>query len=418
MVCAFSTEELTAATSMKKAFVIVGLGFGDEGKGLATDFLCLQHPNPLVIRHNGGQQAGHTVVTSDGKRHVFSNFGAGTLRGVPTYWSVFCTFLPGSFLKEYAALQSLGVQPRVFIDKLCAVTTHYDVLYNQALETTRGNSRHGSCGLGFGATVERHELSPVKLFAQDLCFPEFGLLKLKAIREYYRQKLQNLPGFDFHSFDHDAADQHFLKTVEQLLTLNKQNALEFVAAAQIFAKNNSWQTFVFEGAQGVLLDMDFGFFPHVTRSNTCAKNALILVKEHLQNQLASTEIFYITRAYQTRHGQGPMTHENAPLSLIHNENETNQYNEHQGSFRVSPLDVDLLNYALQCDDNYSYGLTKNLLITCVDQLDSQRVPYFKDNLLRTTDYRQLPQLLQYPFHTTLFSFSDCAEAISLAIPHL
>ncbi|MDJ1492562.1 adenylosuccinate synthetase [Cytophagaceae bacterium DM2B3-1] len=398
-------------TLPKKAFIVIGSGFGDEGKGLATDMLCLQHPAPLVIRFNGGQQAGHTVATLDGKRHVFSNFGSGTLRGVPTYWSAYCTFSPGSMLKEYAALRKLGVQPELLVDNLCAVATHYDVLYNRVLETARGNSRHGSCGMGFGATIERHQLSPVKLFAQDLLFPEFCKIKLKTIREHYRQKLQSQPSFDFDALEHDAADDHFIQTVTDLLRLQKQHAVRFVTTAEVFTENTPWQTFVFEGAQGLLLDMDFGFFPHVTRSNTCSKNALALVDQYLKPQLSDLELFYITRAYQTRHGQGPMTHEEISLSLINNENETNQYNEHQGVFRVSPLDIDLLNYALQCDTNYSYGLKKNLLMTCVDQLPGYQVPYFKGNQLQGANYEEIPSLLNQSFGKTLFSFSDCAENI-------
>ena len=64
-------------------YVVVGLQFGDEGKGLLTNFLCQESPNSLVVRYSGGQQAGHTVVL-DGKQHVFSNFGSGTLNGNPT----------------------------------------------------------------------------------------------------------------------------------------------------------------------------------------------------------------------------------------------------------------------------------------------------------------------------------------------
>lgn len=395
---------------MKKAFIIVGLGFGDEGKGITTDFLCLHHPTPLVIRHNGGQQAGHTVVTSDGRRHVFSNFGSGTLRGVPTYWSSFCTFSPGSFLKEYSVLLALGIKPRILIDNLCAVTTHYEVLYNRTLENARGNARHGSCSMGFGATIER-QLSPVKLFAQDLLFPEFCLIKLKAIREYYHQKLQNQPGFDFDALDHDAADQHFLQLLQHLHKL-MPDVLRMVAVSEVLSAKTPWETLIFEGAQGVLLDMDFGFFPHVTRSNTCSKNAIALLKDYQPELLAQTEIVYITRAYQTRHGQGPMTHEHVPLQLINNENETNQYNEHQGVFRVSPLDIDLLNYALHSDNNYSHGLAKNLMITCVDQLDAQQIPYFQQGTLHYCPYTQLPYLLSSTFQKIQYSFSDCAENIA------
>jgi adenylosuccinate synthase len=393
--------------------IVIGLGFGDEGKGLATDFLCLNSPNPLVIRFNGGQQAGHTVVTSDGKRHVFSNFGSGTLRGVPTYWSAYCTFSPGSMLKEYAALQALGVQPQLLVDNLCAVTTHYDVLYNRVLESSRGQARHGSCGMGFGATVGRHENSPVKLFAQDLLFPDVCALKLKAVRQYYRDKLKREIGFDFDQFDHEAEDRRFGQMIENLRDLQKNDALHFVTATEVFSVKNSWQTFVFEGAQGVMLDMDFGFFPHVTRSHTCSKNALALIGQYLPNQLKNTEIFYITRAYQTRHGQGPMTHENVPLTLINNANETNVYNEHQGAFRVSPLNVDLLNYALHCDNNFSHGLKKNLLVTCVDQLENGQVPYFQANVPATMEYFELPKLLDCAFEKVLYSFSDCAEKIRI-----
>ena len=73
-----------------KNFVIIGLGFGDEGKGLITDYFCSKLKNPLVIRFSGGHQVGHTVIYND-IRHMFSNFGSGTLRNIPTYWSKFCT---------------------------------------------------------------------------------------------------------------------------------------------------------------------------------------------------------------------------------------------------------------------------------------------------------------------------------------
>jgi adenylosuccinate synthase len=68
-----------------------------------------------VIRFSGGHQAGHTVVTDD-TRHVFSNFGSGTLRGVPTYWSKFCTVEPIGLLNELDALKIKGYNPILYID--------------------------------------------------------------------------------------------------------------------------------------------------------------------------------------------------------------------------------------------------------------------------------------------------------------
>ena len=71
---------------MKNIRAIIGKGFGDEGKGLATDFFCCKVPGTLVIKHNGGAQAGHTVETQ-GKRFVFHQLSAGSFRMADTYWA-------------------------------------------------------------------------------------------------------------------------------------------------------------------------------------------------------------------------------------------------------------------------------------------------------------------------------------------
>jgi adenylosuccinate synthase len=77
------------------AKIVVGLGFGDEGKGITTDWLCSQNQKSIVIRFSGGQQAGHTVMIGDDKKHIHSNYGSGTLRGVPSYFSEHCSiYLP------------------------------------------------------------------------------------------------------------------------------------------------------------------------------------------------------------------------------------------------------------------------------------------------------------------------------------
>ena len=89
--------------------IILGLGYGDEGKGKTTAWLAGQSESPLVIRFSAGHQAGQTVVNDRGQRHVFSNFGSGTFSGVPTYWSAYCTFNPVVYHHEQRALQALGI---------------------------------------------------------------------------------------------------------------------------------------------------------------------------------------------------------------------------------------------------------------------------------------------------------------------
>jgi adenylosuccinate synthase len=391
----------------KKAHIVIGLGFGDEGKGLTTDYLCRTHEKPLVIRFNGGQQAGHTVVKSDGTRHVFSNFGAGTLSGIPTFWSRYCTFAPTNLLKEYEALEQVihtdfGC-PQIFVDNLCPVTTHYDVLYNRILETERGEARHGSCGMGFGATVERHTLSHARLYAQDLVFPSIIPLKLKAIRDYYQKKIKTETTFDFEALEHDKEDDRFAKMVSDMQNLEGLK-IEFTSENALFSKENVYKTYIFEGAQGVLLDMDFGFFPHVTRSNTTSKNAFDIIKRnHLTDDIT---LNYITRAYQTRHGAGPMTNESIPLSILGNENETNQFNAFQKDFKTAPLDIDLLKYALKCDVAFAEDTKKRLVLTCLDQVNPKAVVFTEKKTVYKEAYQKIIHRLGFDEKDCLFSFSD------------
>lgn len=378
-----------------KTKIVVGLGFGDEGKGIATDYLCRQSQNPLVVRFSGGHQAGHTVVTEEGKRHVFSSFGSGTLQGAATYWSRFCTLYPLGFWNEATALQELGFSPLIYVDALAMVTTPYDVFHNRITE--RKNA-HGSCGLGFGATVERNE-TPYKLYVQDLFYPIVSKQKLNAIAEYYRRKN-----------NYDYADEEFLYTLEifQRAIAAIMPMIRLVQEKEFFAsilQQQLYDTLIFEGSQGILLDMDHGFFPNVTRCHTTSRNALHLIAN---NSLPQAEIYYVTRAYQTRHGNGFLSNENLELRTCRNPRETNQYNDWQGQQRQSVLDIDMLNYALQCDRNYSGNTPKNLVITCMDQLLHPLQATQKGRLREFFDTLELASALDVPFNQLIESHSDCA----------
>ncbi len=342
---------------MVKAYIVIGLGYGDEGKGLVTDFLCANSKQPLVIRFNGGQQAGHTVVLPSGQRHVFSNFGSGSFRNVPTFWSAFCSFSPLHFMDEY---ERLAFPVKMFIDEICPVTTHYDLLFNQALEASRGEARYGSCGMGFGATMDRSQQEEIGLNVQELKSESQVRTKLNVIRDYYRLKFEQETIYDFEQFAHAEQDEIFLQEVSKAIEL-----VEITTANKILS-NQAWQTLIFEGAQGILLDQTFGNQPYITKSNTTSKNAIALLSEYLN---LTPEIFYVTRCYATRHGAGPFSSSTQMPTLINNAEETNIDNPYQGKFRTAYLDKERLIYAINADDLFSKGLSKNLVITCLDQLD-------------------------------------------------
>ncbi|WP_035755902.1 adenylosuccinate synthetase [Hugenholtzia roseola] len=430
-------------------FLVIGLGFGDEGKGKTVDGVAygcttfgIPYQDQVVIRFNGGQQAGHTVVLEDGKRHVFSQFGAATLRGVPTYWSKYCSIFPNSFLNEYNALRHLGVAPRIFWDRRCPITTHYDQLYNRLIETRRGRNRHGSCGLGFGATMERHETSPYLLFAQDLETPIFLAHKLKTLRHYYSEKLRRLSDPDlsnlaaeFENYNHQAADAHFLEQVAHIQRLVKEGVVGFIDEASFVQK--PFEAWIFEGAQGVLLDREYGLFPHVTRSHTTSRNVCALLEEWLKLAPFKIETLgfeYVTRAYQTRHGAGLLPFEDPNFvekyQLGQVENETNQFNEFQEHFRKAPLSLQTLRYALRCESSDNQRLIRrctpylkpdsfiysNLILTCLDQFPNlERLPLHTDTGLEWVSLDKMEELLLELFEAE--GYQNCKMRTTFSPAH-
>jgi adenylosuccinate synthase len=381
--------------------IVIGLGFGDEGKGRTTDYLCRQAPAPLVVRFSGGQQAGHTVVTAEGKRHVFSSIGAGSFAGAPTYWSRYCSFAPENLWNEWQAfVATQGSKPVLIVDALAQVTTPYDVFQNRAAEKTSPN---GSCGMGFGATMERNEITPNRLYVQDLFYPQVLEQKLLAIGEYYRRKTQQ----PLLLTDLEPLVQQFKAILTQVLP-----CIEVVQERDFFNRQIQQRGFshlVFEGSQGILLDRDFGFFPNVTRAYTTSHKAIQLIEHY---NLGKPEIYYITRAYQTRHGKGFLSNENLTLDYQRNPIETNQYNEWQGHQRVSPLDLNMLKYALNSDANFSAAARKNLVITCLDQITGPISATLDGQMLKFEEPAKVLEYLPLQAEKLLLSRSDRGELVT------
>jgi len=141
-----------------RAYIVVDLGFGDCGKGLLTDFLVRHSGAGLVVRYNGGAQAGHNVVTSEGLHHTFSQFGSGTfVPGVKTYLSRDVVIHPDALLVEGNVLEAKGVTDafaRLRVSEWALVITPFHQAANRIREIARGMARHGSCGVGVGEAVE------------------------------------------------------------------------------------------------------------------------------------------------------------------------------------------------------------------------------------------------------------------------
>lgn len=338
---------------MVNSFVVAGLGFGDEGKGGIIDFLCREHKGALVVRYNGGAQAGHNVVDSEGRHHTFAQFGSGTLSGSGTHLSRYMLVNPVFMLYEAAHLAKLECEPfqDCTVEEDALITTPFHVAANRLRELYREKTsgRHGSCGMGIGETVQDSLLHPERaLRARDLVQP--GLQeKLRLVQETKARELLELIGSDTVSLDGMA--QQELEILESpgvlttCLTLYERWANRVTLVDQNYLQEQlaADRTVIFEGAQGVLLDEDYGFHPHTTWSKTTFQNAKALLQGHPATFMG------VLRTYATRHGAGPFPTENSSLKIP---DPYNTYGDWQQGFRVGYFDLVLARYAqalVQCD---------------------------------------------------------------------
>ncbi len=340
-----------------KATAVIGAGFGDEGKGLVTDFLAAQDPaSTIVVRFNGGAQAGHTVVTPEGVRHVFSHYGAGSLAGVPTFLSRYFIANPYLWEKEHKQLVGLpNANTVMMIHPLSMLTTPYDMLVNQEIERHRGKKRHGSCGLGINETVRRC-MGPLGTFAQHLSRLDLLAEVMWKIQKHIPKRMAIAgiqPSQEFND-RLDAIDIDFF-----IAACERMAKAVFIADTKTaLAKPN----IIFEGAQGLLLDEKHPFFPHVTRSRTGLTNVSLMAEVIGLKEIG---VVYVTRSYMTRHGAGPFPSEDKSMAFA---DQTNCPNDWQGSLRFGELDLELMAEAIN-RDLLACPLQTNpsMAVTCLDQ---------------------------------------------------
>ena len=349
------------------ADIVLGLFFGDEGKGNTVHWRVQYAKQPLIVRFGGGSQCGHTVYHK-GRRHVFASFGSGTLQGAPTYWSQFTAIDPVAFMNERKLLVDLN--PQVEINPRCMIVTPYDKVHNRFLSSGITDTT----GMGFGATIERNE-KHFHLYANDLYYNQVLHAKMQMLREEC---------YGMHKVKNDQLNE-FYKAVEYL----KRHTY---SVGTLRETRTIHDTIIFEGHQGILLDQHYGFFPYVTRSNTTSQNLWELVKE-AQIELQNIHIYYVMRSYLTRHGDGyvPESELKVYADAPHETNGTDKY---QGEFKLVPHSSQLIQYALGCDKLYHPSIFQNqkhLVVTCLDQtnneiyINGQVIPFEHFNSSHTGD---------------------------------
>lgn len=352
----------------REAWVVVDLGFGDAGKGATVDFLVRERGADLVVRFNGGAQAGHTVVAPDGRCHTFAQLGAGSfVPEVRTHLGPAFVLHPGGLRVEADRLAALGVGDaleRLSVDGRALLISPFQQAAGRLRELLRGADRHGTCGVGVGEAVGDAEARQDDVLrASDLAHPDALAKGLRTQQARKREELAAAGALDDPRAalewallnDAEAVDRVVVSWRDMacaLTVLDPTQAREVVAASE---------TVVFEGAQGVLLDQTWGLQPHTTWSDCTPAGARAL----LAGSDAQVRVLGVTRAYATRHGAGPFpTHDpahDARLAEPHNDDAG-----WQGAFRRGPLDLVLLRYALE-----ACGGVDGLALNHLDRVGAQ-----------------------------------------------
>jgi len=348
----------------KEKIIIVDLGFGDQGKGTTIDFLADRLKAELVIRYLGGPQTAHNVVEPEGRHHTFAQFGSGTFVGAKTHLSYFMSINPLELEAEAEALMAKGINnpfDLITFDAHSLIVTPFHVHLNRMREIARGRKRNGSCGKGFGETIRdaRNNVS--------LRFSDFGTDGLQRKMDFlWRYKIDqaeqivddNSDNKELIKFLHFLKNKDYVKLlVEAYDRILTKHQLKFRPTEIVLEEAKG--TLIFEGAQGVLLDERFGFYPHITHSNTTSENADMLIA----GSQAKARRIGILRVYATRHGAGPFVTEDRFLTEtipdVHN-----KLDKWQQKFRIGWFDLVTARYALAVG-----GKIDELALTCLDRLD-------------------------------------------------
>lgn len=336
-------------------YIVQGILYGDETKGAIVDYLVESRKVEEVVRFNGGPQAGHNVITPEGRHHTFSQVGSGTFAGARTFISRFMLFDPLALIPEIQHMEALGLKDiwsRMTVDRLALLVTPYHVAANRLWELSRGAGVHGSCGMGVGEArkfaLDFPEDAPVVGDLEDI--GRLLPLKLRAVQLAKQNDLRAVRDL---IPDSDVAQRAWaMLNRDPQVTARLYQGLERriqIVRSDYLASRLRRGTVVFEGAQGMLLHEDFGFHPFTTWTDTSFHNALVLLNE--AGVAAETvERIGVLRTYTTRHGAGPFVTEDRNLSFDEPHNRLGTW---QGGFRTGHLDLVAARYALEAMEGAS-----------------------------------------------------------------
>lgn len=273
---------------MNKA--VIGLQWGDEGKGKIVDYLSEDFD--LVVRYQGGNNAGHTVIVDD-TTYKLNLIPSGVIRGKICFLGQGVVLDPNHFSNEYDQIKKKINNPKIYLSSNISLILDYHKQLDKINESILNTEKKiGTTSKGIGpAYQDKVGRKSIKLY--DLKSKKIIEEKMHSIKKFYDPILES---FNESKINIEQTIQDLLSfydVVNELIVDNSQIKKEF--------KNKK---ILFEGAQGALLDLDHGSYPFVTSSNTVSSN--IVIGSALQVDYQTVGIF---KAYSTRVGNGPFPSE-------------------------------------------------------------------------------------------------------------
>lgn len=377
-----------------KTLAIIGAQWGDEGKGKITDLLS--EKCDVVVRYQGGNNAGHTIIV-DGKKIVLHLIPSGILHAHSV--SVIghgVVFEPEAFQKELVTVAEAGIKvtsANLKISENVTIITSYNKILDGARET-QGTVKIGTTGKGIGPAYE-DKVARRAIKLKDLYNLE--ALKTKLTRNLEEKEILFRHRYDvkFPSVEEEAARLFELgKNVQPFMC----DTFSYLDQAVIAKKK-----ILFEGAQGILLDIDYGTYPFVTSSSTSLGGVYTgagIPESHVE------EVLGITKAYTTRVGEGPF-----PTELFDEVGEKIQsIGKEFGATtgrkrRCGWIDLPLLKYSVKASNLTSLALTKLDILCMVDEL-KVCVAYEYEGKTIEVAYPGIDLYKAKPVYKTLKPFKD------------
>ena len=315
--------------------IVLGLMFGDEGKGKVVDFLTDE--KTTVIRFNGGTNAGHTVVTSRGK-FKFHLLPSGALRASDIVLGNGMVIDPFALKEELEIYKEENSDLRIMISRAASVVTPIHIYIDKKQEELRGSLKIGTTSKGIGPCYE-DKFSRNGIRIGDLLDQPTILNKLRLMTTMRKHLLEGSEFLKEETLHKISTDLNNVGKIIEPLMCNTELFLE---------KKKSEGNLLFEGGHGALLDIDFGVYPYVTSSNTMSGGAMTGSGFSLRKM---NNIIGVTKSYISKVGEGPFPTEISGETAESIREAGGEYGTTTGRpRRIGWLDIPLLKYSIMLND--------------------------------------------------------------------